>query len=110
MKASYDQNLPPSLIWRLEDVFPSSEHVRNLGMADADDLKIWEYAENSGFTIFSKGSDFQAMSLVHGHPPKTVRLGLGNASVVEIASYLRRNIESIHSFAESKTEAHLDLR
>jgi predicted nuclease of predicted toxin-antitoxin system len=84
MNALYDHNLPPSLVSRLSDILPDSEHVRNVGMAEADDIEILEFARQHGLAIFSKDSDFQILATLKGHPPKSVRVGAGNASVAEI--------------------------
>ncbi|HLP25724.1 MAG TPA: DUF5615 family PIN-like protein [Acidobacteriota bacterium] len=40
MKLLFDQNLPRSLVERLSDLFPSSTHVRDAGLAQADDIAI----------------------------------------------------------------------
>ena len=40
MKLLFDHNLPPSLVTRLADLFPLSEHVFTLGMDRASDLDI----------------------------------------------------------------------
>ena len=39
MKLLFDHNLPPSLIKRLADLFPHSEHVYLLGLDRASDLE-----------------------------------------------------------------------
>jgi predicted nuclease of predicted toxin-antitoxin system len=60
MKLLFDQNLSPRLPRLLEDLYPDSAHIRELGMRDATDTQIWEYARANGFAIVSKDSDFQA--------------------------------------------------
>jgi len=110
MNALYDHNLPPSLVSRLLDLFPDSEHVRNVGMAEADDIEIWEFARQHGLTIFSKDSDFQNLATLKGHPPKSVRVGAGNASVVEIAEFIRHRTQRIRSFELDPDTSHLELR
>jgi len=109
MKPLYDQNLPPSLVSRLFDILPSGEHVRNLGMAKAADSEIWNFAKQNGCTIFSKDSDFQSIALLKGHPPKSVRVRVGNANVAEIADFIRNRIERIRKFEADRNESHLNL-
>jgi predicted nuclease of predicted toxin-antitoxin system len=41
MKLLFDQNLSHRLLTELGDLFPGSLHVRLLGLAEADDLQIW---------------------------------------------------------------------
>ena len=59
MKLLFDQNLSPRLPRLLADIYPDSVHVRDIGLRDADDLTIWQYAGLQGYTIVSKDSDFQ---------------------------------------------------
>jgi predicted nuclease of predicted toxin-antitoxin system len=64
MKLLFDQNLSPHLICLVEDLYPGSIHVREVGLRAAEDNVIWEYAKQNGFVVISKDSDFQARSLL----------------------------------------------
>ena len=64
MKLLFDQNLSPRLPYLLADIYPDSVHIREVGLRDADDLTIWEYAGRQGYTIVSKDSDFQQRSFL----------------------------------------------
>ena len=79
MRLLFDQNLSPRLPDLLADIYPESVHVRNVGLRDADDLTIWDYAALHGYTIVSKDSDFQQRSLLSGAPPKFIWLRVGNS-------------------------------
>src|SRR2546426_10071278 len=68
MKLLFDQNLSPRLPHLLADLYPNSAHIRELGMRDATDTEIWNYAKAHGFVIVSKDSDFQAQSVVWASP------------------------------------------
>jgi predicted nuclease of predicted toxin-antitoxin system len=57
MKLLFDQNVSPRLARRLADIYPDSLHVREVGLRDADDAEIWEYAKLHGFSIVSKDWD-----------------------------------------------------
>jgi predicted nuclease of predicted toxin-antitoxin system len=72
MKLLFDQNLSPRLPRLLADIYADSVHVREVGLRDADDSDVWEYAKLNGFTIVSKDSDFQQRSLLYGSPPKFI--------------------------------------
>jgi predicted nuclease of predicted toxin-antitoxin system len=56
MKLLFDQNISHRLVRRLADIYPDSIHVREVGLRDAGDAEIWEYARLKGFTIVSKHS------------------------------------------------------
>ena len=74
MKLLFDQNLSPRLPRLLSDLYPGSVHVREVGLRDANDVAIWNYARENGFAIASKDSDFQQQSLLLGQPPKFIWL------------------------------------
>jgi predicted nuclease of predicted toxin-antitoxin system len=107
MKLLFDQNLSPRLPRLLEDLYPDSAHIRDLGMRDATDTQIWEYAKANGFAIVSKDSDFQARSLLRGHPPKFIWLRVGNCPVSTIEDLLRKQSAAIHTFYLDPTQSHL---
>jgi len=53
MKLLFDQNLSFKLCRQLADLFPDSNQVRLIGMAEADDRKVWEYARDHDFILVS---------------------------------------------------------
>ena len=44
MKLLFDENLSPQLVRLLNDLFPDSVHVRDVGLETADDAVVWKYA------------------------------------------------------------------
>ena len=44
MKLLLDQNLSHRLVAALADLYPGSAHVRDLGLKEAADEAIWDYA------------------------------------------------------------------
>jgi predicted nuclease of predicted toxin-antitoxin system len=109
MKLLFDQNLSPHLARLLDDLYPRSLHVREIGLREAEDAAIWEYAKQNGFVVISKDSDFQARSLLFGSPPKFIWLRVGNCSVRSIEELLRKHSVTIHTFAMDPEKAHLML-
>jgi predicted nuclease of predicted toxin-antitoxin system len=109
MKLLFDQNLSPRLPSLVPDLYPQSAHVRDSGMRDATDAVIWEYAKANGFAIVSKDSDFQARSLLYGHPPKFIWLRVGNCPVGTIEDLLRNQSIAIHTFDLDPTQSLLVL-
>ena len=69
-------------------------HVHTVGLGEASDAAIWEYARSHGFVIASKDSDFFEMSVVLGAPPKLIWIRRGNCTTNQIAELLRasRNV------------------
>ena len=76
----FDQNLSDRLVQILAAEFPGSAHVKQLGLAEADDSIVWARAARDGFAIVSKDADFHFLSLLRGHPPKLIYLCLGKLS------------------------------
>ncbi len=109
MKLLFDQNLSPRLPRLLSDLYPGSAHVREIGLRDAADLAIWNYARENGFAIVSKDSDFQQQSLLFGQPPKFIWLRVGNCPARLIQELLRKHASVVLTFDESREECHLML-
>jgi predicted nuclease of predicted toxin-antitoxin system len=69
-----DENLSPRLIQRLSPLFPSMIHVRDIGLKQASDRVIWEWASRTGYTIVTTDADFAGLSRRWGWPPKVIHL------------------------------------
>jgi predicted nuclease of predicted toxin-antitoxin system len=98
MRVLFDQNLSPWLCPAIRDVFPDAVHVREVGLRDASDATIWDYAARNGFAIVTKDADFRHRSFLHGHPPKVIWVRLGNCSTTEIERLLRKRRSEIEDF------------
>jgi len=109
MKLLFDQNLSPRLTRLLDDIYANSVHVREVGLRDASDLEIWEYAKAYGYAIVSKDSDFQQRSLLLGAPPKFIWLRVGNCTVKRTEELLRSYSAAIHTFDLDDSKSHLML-
>jgi predicted nuclease of predicted toxin-antitoxin system len=109
VKLLFDQNLSPRLLSAVGDLYPGSVHVRDAGLREATDAAVWRYAEEGGFTIVSKDSDFRQRSFLHGYPPKVVWIRRGNCSTDEIASLLREHADGVERFLADPDAAFLAL-
>jgi len=86
MKLLFDENLSFKLCAKMQDVFPGSKHVRDLGLEQAEDIEIWEFSKNKNFVIVTKDADFNDLSVMWGYPPYIVWLRTGNTRVRQIES------------------------
>ncbi len=109
MKLLFDQNVSRHLVTLLDDIFPDSKHVLELGFHTEVDKTIWEYAIRNGFTIVTQDSDFYRLSLIFGFRPKVIWLRYGNTSTNFIESVLRENYKIITEFINSRENAFLEL-
>lgn len=97
MKLLFDYNLPPSLVVRLSDLFPDSQHVYPHGLDRALDFEIRDYARSNGFVIVTKDVDFSDLCVLLGFPPKIIWIRRGNCSVKALEKILRDNYVEIET-------------
>jgi predicted nuclease of predicted toxin-antitoxin system len=109
VKLLFDQNLSPRLVQALQKEFPDSRHVREVGLQEATDAVVWQYAAQQGFAIVTKDADFHQRSFLFGHPPKVIWVRVGNASTVKIEALLRRRAGEVGAFYSDLESAFLIL-
>ena len=56
---------------------------------------VWDYAQQEGFTIVTKDSDFSDICLLCGFPPKIIWIRRGNCKTSDIEIILRHHKEDI---------------
>jgi len=103
MKLLFDQNISYRILSKLKNVFPGSEQVRSLGLDNASDLEIWDYARKEKYTIVTFDSDFYSLSNLYGHPPRIIWLRFGNRKTSEIARILLDKSLIIQEFLSDET-------
>jgi predicted nuclease of predicted toxin-antitoxin system len=105
MRLLFDQNLSHKLAARLADVFPSSVHVRDIGLQAATDSDIAKYALAEGLTIVSKDADFLALRFVLSREHiRMVWVRLGNGSTDQVEAALRARQAAIEALAEDPSQ------
>lgn len=109
MKLLFDENLSHKLARLLEDLFPNSIHVRDVGLKAADDPLVWEYAKTYGLMLVSKDADMHQRSFLFGPPPKVVWVRLGNCSTSDVEKLIRNNCDTIRAFHEDVYASFLSL-
>ena len=105
MKLLFDENLSPKLVARLTAEFPDSIHVSRVGLDQADDATVWEFAAASGLTIVTKDADFSEISLRLGAPPKVIWLRRGNCNVDDTVAMLHDHVDGIRTFLDDARSA-----
>ena len=106
----FDENLSPRLTKVVADLFPGSQHIRDLGLKGANDQTIWTYAADHDFCIVTKDDDFRGLSLLKGAPPKVIWLIVGNTSTAEITRILMEAAPFVQDFLVDSATALLTLR
>jgi predicted nuclease of predicted toxin-antitoxin system len=100
LKLLLDENLSPRLISRLVDLFGEITHVRDLGLKQADDRVIWNWAKAHGHIVVTTDADFLEMSRQLGFPPKIIHIPECDFPFRVIEDLLRRSAVRIASFEE----------
>ena len=89
MKILLDANISWKLTNVLKPIFGECAHVDLIGLnVPADDIDIWDYALENGYTIVTKDNDFIDLLELRGFPPKVVLLKTGNNSSKALAELL----------------------
>ncbi len=109
MKLLFDHNLSPQLVIQLADLFPGSDHVYHLNLAEAQDRNVWEYARQHNFTIVTKDADFSDLSILLSSPPKVVWIRRGNCKTNDIFQILNKHYTDIQTLIEDKERSILVL-
>jgi predicted nuclease of predicted toxin-antitoxin system len=110
MKLLLDNNLSPKLVSKLASPYPDSSHVAMLGLDRASDMEVWQHAQQNGYCLVTKDSDFNELLASKGFPPKVIWIRLGNCSTTEIADLLEKQHEAILEFAEDESVGLLELQ
>jgi predicted nuclease of predicted toxin-antitoxin system len=75
-----------------------------------EDITIWEYARQQNYTIVTRDSDYNDLSLVRGFPPKVIWIRRGNCSTRDIENMLRAATADIQAFFQNPDLGILTLR
>lgn len=109
MRILADQNISHRLISKLSDLDFIITQVRLLGLENASDKEIWEYAKQNDFVILTFDADFYEFSLIWGHPPKIIWIRTGNQTTLQIAALLREHFHTLSDFHKDKELACLEI-
>jgi predicted nuclease of predicted toxin-antitoxin system len=105
-----DENLSPRLIKRLASLFSGLTHARDVGLKRASDQIIWGWAKQNSYTIVTTDSDFVALSVSRGWPPKVVHLEECDFPLRIIEELLRQNAVRISEFDKDSRTGVLAVR
>jgi len=98
MKLLLDQNISFKITSKIQDLFPGSKQVRDLGLENSKDSFLWNYAKENNYCIVTFDGDFYDLGLIKGSSPKVIWLRLGNTTTQNIEAVLRKNYDLIKTF------------
>jgi predicted nuclease of predicted toxin-antitoxin system len=53
VKLLLDENVSDRIIPSIADLFPGSTHIKSVGLKEAEDSAVWDWAKRHEFTIVS---------------------------------------------------------
>ncbi len=109
MKLLLDENLSRRVVPFILEAYPESTQVALIGMEQADDQAIWEYAKQNGFVIVTRDSDYLDLSALRGQPPKIVWLRTGNQTKAAVIHLLLKSKVAIESALEHEGNACIEI-
>lgn len=80
MRFVVDAQLPPALALYLANQGHQAEHVTDVGMEDAEDPAIWNYAKRVGAALITKDEDFAVRIAIDPAGPPIVWIRVGNTT------------------------------
>jgi predicted nuclease of predicted toxin-antitoxin system len=83
-----DAQLPPSLASALREKGWDTIAVRDIGLRDATDAAIWDYALANGCGIITKDEDFMERFLRSKQQPTIIWLRIGNSTNAALVAWL----------------------
>ena len=107
MKLLFDQNISFRIISKIEANFPEAKQVKQLGIENYSDVKIWKFAKENEFSIVTFDADFFDLSNLKGHPPKIIWLRFGNTKTDFLADIINSRNSIINDFISS--DAYLEI-
>ena len=110
MNLLLDENLSPRLLPRLAGLFPGLIHVRDVGLKQASDETIWDWAKRNSYTIVTTDADFAALSGSRGWPPKVIHLEECDFPLRIVEELLRQNAVRISEFDKNPHTGLLSVR
>ena len=110
MSLLFDENLSPRLAARLASLFPGCIHVRDVGLQQADDREIWQWAGDNGHTLVTTDSDFVVMAEQIGPPSKVIHIERCDFPFHFIEDLVRQNGIRIARFEQDASGRLLSLR
>jgi len=76
-------------------------HVMDVGLLEAGDSRIWDYALTNGAVIITKDEDFAIRASVSQTAPAIVWIRIGNCHNAKLLGWFERELPSVMAMLES---------
>lgn len=78
MKLLFDQNISHRILKFLTPGFSNCTSIKDEGLINYNDKKIWDFAKVNDFSIVTLDLDFNDLNSLFGYPPKIIWLRTKN--------------------------------
>jgi len=95
VKLIVDAQLPPSLAVVLRQAGCDAVAVREIGLREAKDAAIWNYALQNNGVILTKDEDFAERCMASPQAPVVVWLRIGNATNPELLGWFMPKFSAV---------------
>jgi predicted nuclease of predicted toxin-antitoxin system len=103
MKILIDQNISQRILPMLAPQFDILDHVRQLGLTDAEDYDIFMFARANGYeAVITADDDFVKLINQFSESPKIIWIRTGNCSTKVLSELLWDKVQTIREFIQSK--------
>ena len=89
MRFLVDAQLPPGLVQFLEKQGHEAKAVRDVGLREAQDPAIWNFAQSKGWVVITKDEDFAERALQARVGPQILWLRIGNSTNPVLFTWLQ---------------------
>jgi len=90
-----DAQLPPALARKLTVLKHESAHVLDVGLLDAHDGEIWDFALAHGMVILTKDEDFAIRASVSKTSPTIVWVRIGNCPNAKLLAWFEHELPTV---------------
>ncbi|MEX0968475.1 MAG: DUF5615 family PIN-like protein [Bacteroidia bacterium] len=102
MKLLLDQNISFRTVRYLQPAVPEITHLKFVGLLNAEDYRIWDFAHLNNYAIVTFDIDFYELQIIKGFPPKIIWLRTGNMTRQVFVNFFLKNLDAIHEFLSSR--------
>jgi predicted nuclease of predicted toxin-antitoxin system len=90
-----DNQLPRALATLFEKLGHEAVHVLDVELSQADDVAIWAYAAQHGYTIISKDADFADLVLLARTEVRVIWVRIGNCRKSALLETFKKSMKTI---------------
>lgn len=109
MRLLFDQNISFRVVRKLKPLLSDIAGVAEVGLLNADDYEVWEYAKQHDYTVVTFDRDIPMIGSVRGFPPKIIWLRIGNTNNQQLVSFITDRLPEFVEFIARRNKGCLQV-